>query len=634
MTSNKSAAFSKMIGGAASVVIVTVILVAANIIAANLRLRRDMTEEKLYSLSDGTRAILGEMDSDITLKFFFNSSSPEVPVFLKEFGNRINDLLTEYSLASGGKVKIERYDPKPDSDEEEWAERYGIPGQPMGMTGDRIFLGIAAVSGDSEAAIPVIDPRAEDLVEYNITRLIHRISNPAKPRVGVISTLPVLNPAPSFMMPQGQIRQRPWMAFQELQKNTELVELTPETDAIPADLSTLILVHPKGFNDKTLLAIDQFVMRGGKLLAIMDPFSITEAAESPAMGMMGQPPSSSDLGGLLDAWQIRYTGDRIAADMASATRVNAGNGVIQENPMWLLFRTGSMNKDDILTAGLETIMQPFAGTFSAEQSETRSVTPLITTSPDSGMVSQMAAQMGPEMMKREFRIGGAGLHTALRVTGKFKTAFPDGITVENETESAENKDSKPAEKIMPSLTEGESTVILIGDSDMFADRFCVEQLNFFGFQGFQPINDNVNFLANIIEQLSGSPHLIGIRSRGRFERPFTKVLALEQTARREWQAREEELMQKLQAAQQRLNELQAQKDPQQKLILSPAQREAIASFQKEETDIKHKLKEVRKNLRRDIDNLGLTIKILNIGAIPLLVGLAGIAYGLMRKSGR
>ena len=633
MTSKKSATGTRLLGGLASIILVCVILAALNIIAGNLRLRKDMTEEKLYSLSDGTRQILGNLESDINLKFFFNSSSREMPPFLKDFAGRIEDLLAEYSLASHGRITIEKYDPQPDSDDEDTALRYGIAGQPMGMVGPSLYLGLAAVSGDTEATIPLIDPRTENLVEYNITRLIYRLANPERPKVGVLSTLPVLGSStPQFMSPQGKITQKPWASFQEIRKNNELVEVPLNSTSIDRDLATLILVHPKGLSDATLLAIDQFVLRGGKLLALLDPFSITEIENSQAMSL-GQAPPPSDISKLLTAWDVKSDPSKVVADMAAATRVNAGNGQAQGNPMWMLFRANSINQDDILTSGLEQLMLPFAGVFSAHSTDSVTVTPLITTSTDSSEVSTMTAQLGPQMLKREFKSTGVGLHPAIRVTGKFRTAFPQGINIP--APPSENSETTPApQKIMPGLTEGESTVILIGDTDMFADRFCLQEMNFLGFQGFQPINDNVSLLANIVEQLSGSPELIGIRSRGKFERPFTRVLAMEQKARQKWQASEDELTQKLQAAQKRMNDLQAQKDPQQKLIMSPAQKVAIANFQKEEATIKKQLKAVRKSLRKEIDELGLMLKVINIGLIPLLVGLIGIAYGIMRKTAR
>lgn len=625
----------RLLGGLISVLVVAAILVAINIIAANLRIRKDMTEEKLYSLTDGTKAMLKGLETDVTIKLFFNKSTPTVPVFFKEFAGRIEDLLTEYSLASGGRLTVETYDPQPDSDEEEWAERYGIAGQPMGMAGPSLYLGIVAVAGDSEGTIPLLDPRSENLAEYNITRLIYQTVHPQKPKIGLISTLPVLGGADpmQFMAPQGSIQNKPWMAFQELQQNNTLVELDPEATSIQKDISTLILVHPKDLSDETLLAIDQFVLRGGKLLAILDPFALTAIENSPAMGM-GQPPQPSDLKKLLSAWNIKFNSFMVVADMAASTRVNSGGGQIQDNPMWLRFRAKSMNRDDILTAGLESIMMPFAGVFSAESSDTMTVTPLITTSADSAEVSAMAAQFGPNLLRQEYKKGGVGLHPAIRVTGTFRTAFPEGVQLPTVGMEALDRPKDAPTTRMPELTEGKSTIILIGDTDMFADRFCVEQLNFLGYQGFQPINDNIALLANAVEQLSGSEQLIGIRSRGQFERPFTRVVAMEQVARAEWQAREEELTAKLRNAQQRLEQLQSQKDPNQKLILSPAQKEAIANFQKEEADIKGKLKTVRKNLRRDIDNLGMILKALNIAAMPLLVGLAGIVYGIMRKTAR
>ncbi len=634
MTAKKQSG-GKMAGGIISLVIVAVILVALNIIAGNLRIRKDMTEEKLYSLSDGTKTILRDLESDITLKLFFNSGTPEMPILFKDFAQRLEDLLEEYCLESNGKLTLEKYDPQPDSDDEETAQSYGIPGQPMGMVGPAIYMGLVAVSGDVEASIPFIDPRGENLVEYHITRLINRLEHPEKPEIGIMSTLPVLGSSmPNFMMPQGQISQKPWTSFQELKTEADLLDIPLDTKLIDGELAALILVHPKGLSQQTLLAIDQYVLDGGKLLVLLDPFAITEIENSPTM-TLGQPPSPSDLPGLLSAWNVNYNPGMLAADQAAATRVNAGGGRVQENAMWMLFRSENINREDILTAELETVMQPFAGTFDVLERDGATVTPLITTSEESCKVSAATAQFGPDMLRREFKRGGVGLHTAVRISGKFKTAFPSGIEVTEETAGSGEEEAEPkTETIMPRLTEGESTVVLIGDTDMFADRFCVRPLNFLGFQGYEPINDNLSLLVNIVDQLAGSSALIGIRSRGKVERPFKKVLAMEQKARIEWQSREMELQSKLQETRQQLNDLQAKKDPNQKLILSQEQREAIATFRKQEAETSKKLKAVRKSLRREIDQLGLILKVLNIAAVPLLVGLAGIAYGVYRKTAK
>lgn len=633
MSLNTSAA-GKLTGGIISIAALAVILAAVNITASNMRLRADMTQEKLYSLSEGTRAVLKNLEAEVTLKFFFSSSSPEIPVLFKEFAGRIEDYLKEFSLASDGRVKIEKYDPKPDSDEEELAERYGIPGQPLGTGSADLYLGIAAVCDDSEEILPVIDPRTESTLEYQITRLIYRTANPRKPVAGIISSLPVLGSTdPSFMTPQGSIQQRPWLAFQELRQDCRLLELPDDIDAVDPEISTLVIVHPKNLSSRTLLAVDQFILNGGKALILLDPFCLTEAEASPSMGM-GTPPSRSDIAPLLSAWNITFNPGQVLADLNAAARVNPGDGRIQENPMWLLYRGQGTSREDILTAGLEMLMLPFAGCFSLQTNCTLTVTPLITASEDSACVSSMMAQWGPDMLKREFTKTDKPLYPAVRISGRFKTAFPEGIEASPAGDEKTAAEPGSPNRIMPGLTEGDSSVILIADVDMFADRFCVEQLNFFGFQGFQPMNDNLRLLANAVEQLAGSPHLIGLRSRGKIERPFTRVLGMENTARKAWQEREDDLIQRLRAAQQRLNELQAQKDPNQKLIISPAQREAIASFQKEEAEIKTRLKEVKKQLRRDIDRLGLAVKIINIGAMPLLLGLAGIIYGAARKTAR
>ena len=623
----------KISGGIIGLVVLLVILVAANVIVGSIRMRADLTDEGLYTLSDGTRSILKSLDRDVTLKLFFSSSTKEVPVFLKNYAKQVEDLLHEYRVA-GKKITIEKHDPKPDSDAEEWAQRYGISGQSIGMFGPPVYFGLVAESGETEGVIAALDPRQEQLLEYNITRLIYRVANPDKPVVGVLSSLPVMgSQQPPFAMP-GQPRppqQPPWIALQELRSDFDVREIPLSGETIEDDIDALVVIHPKNLTDKLLYAIDQYILGGGKALILLDPFSTVDLQNTPQQQQFSMPNVSSELGKLLDAWGLKFDGSKVLADSRAVSRLRGQGNRVEESMVFLSLSGQHINKDEVLTSQLESLMLPFAGTFVDDTAEGLSVTPLVESSATSCLVGAMSARFGGQAIRSEFKPGGEKLNLAVRVTGTFKTAFPEGAPKDDAADSDEDKKTAEKEEAPKGLVEGESTVILVGDTDLIFDRYCVQEMNFFGVTAHQPLNDNLNFFANAIEQISGSSDLIGIRSRGKFSRPFTRVDELERDARNQWQAKEDELVKELQETQQQLNQMQSEKQGNQKYILSPKQKEAIAKFREQETDTKRQLKDVRKSLRREIERLGVRIKVINIAMMPLLISLVGICYGLYRR---
>jgi len=630
MSFTGSKTFWKASGGVAGILILLAILIAANVIVSNLRARVDLTEENLYTLSDGTRNVLNDLERKVTLKLFFSSSDAAVPVQLKSYADQVMDLLQEYRKASGNKVKVEEYDPKPDSDAEEWAQKYGIQGQQLGLMGPVIYFGLVVVAGDAEQLVPALDPRTQQMLEYNLTRTIYRVTHPKKPVIGVMSSLPVLGQAPPMMMPgQPPPQSQPWMSFADLRKDYDLREVDPNVNTIGDEISALVLVHPKQLAPKTLFAIDQFVLKGGRLMVFVDPLCIADLESQPQASPYQRPSASSDLPDLFRAWGVGYNAAEVVADMSAATRVRGAGNRVEDSLVWLTLGRAHINRDDILTTQLENVLLPLAGSFTDMTSDDITFTPLMHSSAESGRVNAMSAQFGAEALRREFRKGGTALPMAVRLNGTFKTAFPGGAPENPGAAGAEEEEA--AEQESTSLQSGESAVILVADVDMLGNRFCVQEVNFLGMRGHQPINDNLNFLANAIEQVGGSSDLIGIRSRGTFSRPFDRVLALEQKARNAWQTREQELTRSLQETQQQLREMQSQKESSQRFILSPQQQAAIAQFRSRELEIKKELKEVRKNLRRDIEMLGIRVKAINIALMPLLVALGGVGYGLARR---
>ncbi|MDD5677913.1 MAG: Gldg family protein [Kiritimatiellae bacterium] len=629
----------KFTGSLIGLLALLAVLIAANILLNRVRARVDLTEEKLYTLSEGTRTVLKSLDGPVTLKFFFSGSSPEVPVPLKNFARQVEDLLKEYELASGGKVLVETYDPEPDSDAEEWAQRYGLAGEQLGIMNFALYMGLVAVKGDTLSALPFLDPRNEAMLEYNITRMIARVANPKKPVVGILSSLPVMGVrAFPYAMP-GQPRpknQPPWVAFQDLNKDYEVRQLPVDVDAIDPDLDVLIAVHPKAISEKTQYAIDQFVLRGGRLLAFIDPMCLADAMNQEAAMGMARP--MSDLGRLPAAWGITYDPDQVVADLTASTRVQRGDNVVEDNPMFLTLRNANISGKDIVTSSLESLGLPIAGAFSGTGTEGLSVGSLLVSSEQSALISFFSAQLGGEAVRREFKSGLKRLNLSIRLQGKFKTAFPQGkpkAAPDQEKKDPAESAKEPAkpEDTTPALKESikASTVILVADVDMLYDPFAVQEMPIFGQRVFQPLNDNVNFFANALEQLSGSVDLLQIRARGRIERPFDRVQDLQSEAQQRWMMQERTLQEQLAATQTRLESLQSQKDKSQRFILSAEQEQEIAKFKQEQIKTQRELKQVRKNLREGIEELGVKVKVINILAVPVLVCLAGLAFGWRRR---
>lgn len=359
-------------GGLAGMVLLAAVLVAVNVLFSGARLRMDLTQEELFTLSEGTRRILRDLPSGVELKLYVNDSGPEVPVFVKSYVRQVEDLLKEYEIASKGKLTLRKFDPKPDSDDEDSAQKYGLAPQQLDMATPPFYFGLVAASGDNDDVIPTLDPRAENLLEYNVTRLVYRVTHQKKPAVGVISSLPIFgSQQPNFMMPgmPQPPQRRPWVAIQELRADYDLRDLGTGAEGIPPDIKALVLVHPKDLSEDTLFAIDQFVLRGGRLLAFVDPFSFAEQETTPQQDQFGLKMTGSDLPKLFSAWGVTYDPATCVADLKYTFRTPQG-----DSPVIMFLQRNRENKEvpinglDPITAQLETMLVPFAGSFSAESS--------------------------------------------------------------------------------------------------------------------------------------------------------------------------------------------------------------------------------------------------------------------------
>ena len=614
---------NKIGSGIAGIALVLVIVIAANLILANARLRVDLTREHQYSLSEGTRSLLARMDREVVLKFYFSSSS-EMPIDLKTYAQHVEDLLQEYRLASHGRIIIESYDPKPDSDSEEWAQNEGLEPQTINPFAPPAYFGLVAKCGSAQQCVPSFTSIDDARLEYTITRLVSRVLFPQKPVIGVMSSLPVLSAPPNPMMMMQPQRDEGWMAFKMLQEDYEVRPVPLEAERIDPEIGTLIVIHPKSLTDKTLFAIDQFVLRGGRLVACVDPLSSVDARSSdrsnPMMQMMGGA-TPSTLGKLFDAWGVGFDTTKVIADLRSITTLS-GQGHVIESPTFLWIKSDRMNHDDILTAQLNQLMLPYAGELIDQTRSNRTFTPLIFSSKDySGTIDALGSQFASvTSIAKQFHPDNQRHVLAARLKGTFLTAFPNG------------PEGTTTNTVPNQLIKGNSAVLIFADTDFLSDENCLQAVPAgFGLQTYQPINDNLTFFINAVEQLAGREELLSLRARGSFKQPFKYVDELDLRAMRAWQTQADKLSKQLEATRTQIQELQQKKQGKQKLLLSKEQQDAIENFRTQETKINRELKEVRKDLRRDMENLGVAVKAVNIAAMPALLILFGILRTVARR---
>jgi ABC-type uncharacterized transport system involved in gliding motility auxiliary subunit len=627
---------------AVGVIAMLLILVAINVIGARAKQRIDLTAERAYTLSEGTRKILAQLDTPVQIRFYCTRGENAMPVFLKTYAQRVEDLLGEYRQASKGHIEIQKLDPVPDSDAEDSAKLDGIEGQGR-LDGEPIYLGVSVSMLDQKEALPFLSPDRERLLEYDLSRAISRVMTPSKPVVGVMSALPVSGqPMNPMMMRMGQRGQRPWVIMSELQRDFTVKTIEMTADKIPDDVKALVLIHPKALSDAAQYAIDQFVLRGGKLLAFLDPLSVLDAQSSQMsqFGMSG--PSSSSLEKLFKAWGVGFDATKVVADLEYVARTRQGRA-----PTALALNEKAMNKDDVITADIDSLFYVFGGAFTGTPVEGLKETVLIKSSKNSQLVDPMAAQFGGEQIIKEFNASGTEYALAVRLSGKFKTAFPEGKpkAAEPKPDEAKPPGEKPEEKNPePPAEQGlkeaaqENVVVLVGDCDMIQDQIAVQEaMNPFGGQRMvMPANGNLAFAQGAIEQLTGDINLIAVRSRASRERPFTVVKQLQADAESNYRSKIKDLETSLADAQRKLNELQQTKKQEggQRFILSPEQQQEIANFRKKEAEVKQQLKQERKKLRASIDALENRIKWANIAGMPLVVAAAGVGLAMVRRNRR
>lgn len=628
---NKLTAFiKKYVFSAFGIFLVLLIAILANVLVHRCSLRIDLTEDKLFTLSDGTKKILSKLDTPVVIRFYCSRRENQMPVPLRGFATRVEELLKEYVRAANGKLKLQKFDPVPDSDAEDSATMDGIAGE-MLPTGEKFYLGIAVNCLDKTVTIPTVNPMRENTLEYDLTRAIYEASQAKMPVFGIMTSLPVMG---GNMIPfmQNQAPKPPWIFVQELKRNFEVKSIPKETESIPSDVRVLLVLHPQELSKKTLYAIDQYLLSGGRLIIAVDPLSIAEQRSS-MKAMMGQQsmPGSSSIPELFSAWGIEFDKDKVVVDVDHSAR-NFNNPDADSYPAVLDFVDIQNKSGDTALSGVSHLNMIYCGAFKCDLKEGLTKTVLLESSPKSQLINSFMAQADASTIMKSFVSDDKAKDLIIKISGKFKTAFPDGKPSDDKKDDKKDSENKTADN-SSHLKESskESVVILVSDVDFIADEFCVSKQKFLGQTFVQPYNDNLILFQNLAEQLSGDNDLISIRCKKIKERPFTKLINMQNEAQQKYQKKILEIEEEKQSVQNKLNELQKAKSSSQKLILSPEQKEEIEKFKKKLAEKNKQLKELRKEFRQDIESTMLKYEIMNIALFPAIVVIVGISLYMFSK---
>jgi len=613
-----------------AVIVLSVVIFAALNIALDASVtsaRIDLTENSIFTLSQGTKSTIAKLQEPITLKFFYSKKVASDYAQIQAYASRVRDLLHNYAAVSGGKIILEEIDPEPFTPAEDEAVSAGLTGAPT-ESGDMVYFGIVGTNTiDGKEAIPFFSQEREAYLEYDLTSLIYRLSTPKKPVLGVISSLP-LDVGAGGMMAAMQGRAQPYIVYEQLRQTYDTRMVPADFDRIPADVDVLMIAQP-ALNDNQLYAIDQFVLRGGRVLVFVDPNS--EMAQPPGGidPQSGQSPVS-DLPKLFKAWGIAFDPNKVIVDRSLAQRVQDPTdprNPVTAYPLWLHLTPDNFDTHDPLTANLQVLNLASVGALTQLKGATTKFTPLVQSSdlamPIGG--DEARSKIQPQQLLASIRATGEHYTIAARVSGAIKTAFPNGPPLQ-----AANAPPLPAQI---KASKADANIVVVADTDILDDRFWVRVQDVYGKRIASTFADNGAFVLNAVENLMGSDDLISLRTRATNDRPFTVVQKLQADAQAQFQSEADALKRKVTDTQDRLRALQ-QGTGAQASATSAAQQSEIERFRRELLDTRSQLREVQHNLRKEVDRLGEWLSFINIALVPLLVAAFAIVLALLRRRRR
>lgn len=616
-------------------------LILVNYLASSVPVRVDATAESIYSLSEGTRRMLGKIEEPVTVDLYFSKDASGLPIAYKNYAARVQEMLRQYGRAARGKLTLNVINPRPDTPEEEKATAAGLTPQVAQQGGEQFFFGLIVTQADQQKTIAAFTPQREQFLEYDLSKLIFSVQQLDKRKLGLITSLPLQGTSPQEMQMMMMMRRQPQPSqtvISELEQSFRIVTVESSANELPAELDALMVVHPQGLSPKLQFAIDQFLLGGKPVFLALDPSSQHFKRQGGQQQMMmggGAQNVTSDLPALLSAYELSYDAQKVVGDLENATQVQTGGGNIARFPVWLsLAGRKSFNAKSMATAQLNSVMFIEAGSISQKAGGSLTFTPLIETSAQAGDMPSMMLQFAqPDDVAKQITPSGKKTVAAM-VTGKFKTAFPDGMPSDPPPPAGSNEPKKEEKKPDgPALKESKanSTLFVITDTDWLFDDYSVRKFNFFGQTAAQPINDNLALAANTVEFLGGSQDLISIRGKGTSLRPFDVVRSMEAEAQKQYQSKLTELDGRLQQVQTKLSELQGKKGEGNRLVATPEMAKAIEDFQKQQAKMRGERREIRRALREDIDRLENRLLVLNLLGTPVLIGAFGFWFYRNRR---
>jgi ABC-type uncharacterized transport system involved in gliding motility auxiliary subunit len=590
-------------------------------------MRLDLTQNRLYTLSPGTQQVLAELKEPVNLYFYFSrdAAAKQSPLILP-YASRVREFLEEVAARSGGKILLRIIDPQPFSEDEDHAAEAGLQSLPVGAGGEAIYFGLAGTnSTDGRSAIPSFQPDREEFLEYDVAKLIHELATPEKPVIGLLSSLPMQG---QFNPMTGQMGDQ-WPILSQIEQLFAVRTLTADIDHIDKDVDVLMVVHPKQLPPKTLYAIDQFVMRGGRMLLFVDPDSGADTSgQDPSNPFAGATANhSSNLQPLLSAWGIDYDPTKVVGDLALGLEVRSSMQAPPTRHIGILgLRRDDMDPKDVVTASLEVINVATAGFLSAHPGAKTTIEPLLQTSTSAAPIpaQRFNALSDPSSLRDGFKSTGIRYALGVRLTGPLSSAFPQGAPPDQKPAAG-----PPEAHLSRSATP--ANIVVVADTDMLMDYMWVQTRELMGQRVAQAFANNGDFVANVLDNLSGSSALISIRGRATFARPFERVEALKRQADDRLRSKALELQSELQQTESKLTELQSKRNDQASLMLTPEQEQELKRFTAEKARVRKELRETQRGLDIDIDRLGTWLKVLNIAIAPLAVAIAGVIILSLRR---
>jgi ABC-type uncharacterized transport system involved in gliding motility auxiliary subunit len=613
-----------------SLVLAVLFLFAINILASagfnNAQV--DLTQNKLFTLAEGSKKIIATIDEPITFRFYYSRKLGEVSPSHGNYSKRVRDLLDHYAEIAGGKIDLKIINPEPFSVEEDEAVRLGMQGIPLDQSGEQAYFGLAATnSTDDRRTVPFFTPQREQFLEYDITRLIYELANPEKKKVGLLTSL--------TMEADPMLQYQPWPILQQIQQFFEIKSLDSDQGVIDEDISVLFIAHPRFLKEKALYAIDQYIMRGGHAVILVDPHNET-ARMSPQ-----RPPGagSSEMKKLFEAWGIEFDETKFVGDRNHAIRVSApvrGRDVISDYLSWNQFDRRNINTEDVVTGQLTALTVASAGAISIKDGSGLTLVPLLQSSMDSGRLSAelVQEQPNPQEILEKFKSENQRFTIAGRISGNVKSAFPDGPPPPDPKDADKPKrDDQKEPDPAAHLKESKQPInlIVVADSDFLTARFWMQEQNFFGQQVSTPIANNADLVVNALDNLSGSGDLIGLRSRGLSIRPFYRIIDIRNQAEERYRETEQQLSAKLKELQEKVSRLKVTDEEGTQAILTTQQRREFDQARAELLSVRKELRDVQHALRQDIERLDNTLKIVNIWTVPILVAILAIVLALFRR---